>query len=59
YVILLGGTTPLSPAFFRYGVDAVAGTRIVDAGAALAAINQGATFKQIGGKLLLTLFRSK
>ncbi|HEY88305.1 MAG TPA: DUF364 domain-containing protein [Thermoflexia bacterium] len=59
YVVLLGGTTPLSPVFFRYGVDAVAGTRIVDAGAALTAISQGATFKQIGGKLLLTLFRNK
>ncbi len=59
YVVLLGGTTPLSPVFFRYGVDAVAGTRIVDAGAALTAISQGATFKQIGGKQLLTLFRNK
>ena len=57
YVIVLGGTTPLSARFFATGVDAVAGTRIVDSTAALATISQGATFKQIQGKQLLTLFK--
>ncbi len=58
YVVVLGGTTPLSPRFFAYGVDAVAGTRIVDSTAALTSVSQGATFKQVGGKQLLTLFKA-
>ncbi|MBN1260745.1 MAG: hypothetical protein JXB35_08700 [Anaerolineae bacterium] len=56
YVVVLGGTTPLSERFFATGVHAVAGTRIVAAGAALRSVSQGATFKQIRGKQLLTLF---
>ncbi len=57
FVVVLGGTTPLSERFFAYGVDAVAGTRIVDGPTAVQCVEQGATFKQIQGKLLLTLFR--
>lgn len=57
YVVVLGGTTPLSTRFFVYGVDAVAGTRIVDSTAALTTVSQGATFKQIRGKQLLTMFK--
>ena len=59
YVVVLGGTTPLSRVFFDYSVDAVAGTRIVDSTAALATVSQGATFRQIRGKQLLTLFKNK
>jgi hypothetical protein len=55
FVILLGGSTPLSPLLFDYGVDAVAGTRVVDVPAALRTVGQGATFPQIRGKRLLTL----
>jgi len=58
YVIVLGGTTPLSRVFFDHGVDAVAGTHIVDATAALTTVGQGATFRQIRGKQLLTLFKT-
>ncbi len=57
YVIVLGATTPVSPAFFTVGVDAVSGTRIVDPASALTAVSQGATFRQIPGKRLLTMFR--
>lgn len=57
YTLILGGTTPLSTAFFDYGIDAVAGTRIVDPEAAARSISQGATFKQIQGKQLLMLVR--
>ncbi len=57
FVIMLGGTTPLTPTLFEYGVDAVAGTLLVDPEPALRAISQGATFKQIPGKRLLTQFR--
>lgn len=59
YVILLGGSTPLSPVMFdrRGGVDAVAGTLVVDVAAAIRTIEQGATFPQIEGKRLLAMMR--
>jgi hypothetical protein len=57
FVMVMGGSTPLSPLFFDLGVDAVAGTYVVDATAALRAVSEGATFRQIGGKRLLTLFK--
>jgi len=58
FVILLGGSVPLSPVLFEHGVDAAAGTRIEDASAALRAIAQGATFRQIPGKRLLTMIHA-
>ncbi len=57
FVIMLGGTTPLSRTLFAHGVSAVAGTRVIDSTAALRSVSQAATFKQILGKQLLTLFR--
>jgi len=56
YIILLGGTVPLSPIFFEYNVDALAGTRVVDADLALRCISQGAKFPQIKGtqRLIMT-----
>jgi len=59
FVILLGGSAPLSPLLFDRGVDAVAGTRVVDVSAVLQAVGQGATFRQIPGKRLLVLMRDK
>ena len=57
YVLLMGGSTPLSPLFFDVSVDAVSGSYVVDVDAVLRAVSQGATFPQIPGKRLLTLFR--
>lgn len=57
FVIMLGATTPISPVLFESGVDAVSGTLVTDPSAVLQAVSQGATFKQIPGKRLLTLFR--
>ncbi|MEJ5310416.1 MAG: DUF364 domain-containing protein [Anaerolineae bacterium] len=59
FVVVLGGTTPLSPVLFEAGVDAVAGTLLTDPAAALVAVSQGATFPQIPGKRLLTMFASR
>ena len=59
YVVVLGGTTPLSPLLFASGVDAISGTHIVNPAAALLSISQGATFRQIRGKQLLTMFRQE
>lgn len=59
FVILLGASAPLSPVLFDYRVDAVCGTRVVDVPAALQAVSQGATFRQIPGKRLLTMMREE
>ena len=57
FVILLGGSAPLTPVLLDLGVNAIAGTRVVDVPAVLQAIAQGATFRQIPGKRLLTMMR--
>jgi len=57
FVILLGGSAPLSPVLFDHRMDALAGTLVVDVPAALRAVSQGATFPQIPGKRLLTMMR--
>jgi len=57
FVILLGGSAPLTPVLFERGVDAVSGTRVVDVPAALRTVGQGATFRQIAGRRLLTMMR--
>lgn len=55
YVIILGGTTPLSPVLFDYGVDALSGTHVVDTEQVLRCVSQGATFRQLKGVRLLTM----
>ena len=58
-VVVLGPSTPLSPVLFDYGVDVIAGTRVVDAGVALRCVSEGATFRQIKGVRLLTMERKE
>ena len=55
YVLMLGPTSPLSPVLFDYGVDLIAGTRVVDPAAALAVAGQGAIFRQMRGVRLVTM----
>jgi hypothetical protein len=57
YVVVLGGTAPLSPVLFDYGVDAVCGTKVVDLELVLRCVSQGATFPQLKGVLRLTLLK--
>ncbi len=59
FIVLLGGSTPLSPVLLDLGVSAVAGTLVIDVPAAVRAISQGAVFPQIPGKRLLTMMREK
>ena len=49
FIIMLGDTVPLSPVLFDYGVDALSGTRVIDADLALRCVSQGANFRQIKG----------
>jgi len=55
YVVILGGTAPLSSVLFDYGVSAVSGTRVTDPDTVLRCVSQGATFRQIKGVRLLTM----
>ena len=57
FVVLLGASAPLSPVLLERGLDAVCGTKVVDVPAALGAVGEGATFRQIPGKRLLTMAR--
>ncbi len=59
YVVILGGTTPLSPVIFDYGVSALSGTKVIDSEATLHCVSQGATFRQIKGIRLLTIQKEK
>jgi uncharacterized protein len=49
YVMVLGDSVPLSPVLFKYGIDAVSGTRVIDAELAMRCVSQGATYRQIKG----------
>ena len=59
YVVILGGTVPLLPILFDYGVDAISGTRVVDPEIVLCCVSQGATFRQIRGIRLLTMTKER
>jgi uncharacterized protein (DUF4213/DUF364 family) len=55
YVVILGGTAPLSPVLFDYGINAVSGAKVIDSEMVLRCVSQGATFRQISGIELLTI----
>ena len=57
YVVVLGDTALLSPVLFDYGVDAVSGTKVIDADLALRCVSQGANFRQIKGIRRLTMLK--
>jgi len=58
FVVVLGGTAPLSPILFDYGVDAVSGTKVIEPETILDFVSQGATFRQIRkGVRLLTMVK--
>jgi len=58
FVVVLGGSAPLSSVLLERGVSAISGTTIVDVDAAVRAVAQGATFRQIPGRRLLSLLRT-
>ncbi len=57
FILVLGASTPLSPLLFDYGVSAISGTVVTDIPAMLTAVSQGANFRQIPGRKLLTMLR--
>ena len=46
-VLVLGPSTPLSPALFDYGVHLLSGAVVQDVEAVLRAVSQGANFRQV------------
>jgi uncharacterized protein (DUF4213/DUF364 family) len=46
---MLGASTPMMPLLFDYGLDVLAGCKVIKSDSALTSIGQGATFKQITG----------
>jgi uncharacterized protein (DUF4213/DUF364 family) len=45
--ILLGPSVPLTPIFFEWGVDILCGSIVTEIDSVMAAVRQGATFRQV------------
>ncbi len=59
FVVILGPTTPLSPALFDYGVDILAGVKVVELDKTIRSISQGAIFSQVEGVRLVTMAKER
>jgi uncharacterized protein (DUF4213/DUF364 family) len=57
FVMLLGPSTPLTPALFKFGFDVLCGTVIEDPTAVLRAVEQGAVTSQITGVRRVCLWK--
>jgi uncharacterized protein (DUF4213/DUF364 family) len=59
FVVIVGPTTPLSPVLFDYGVDILAGTKVVEPDKTIRSISQGAIFSQVKGVKLVTMAKER
>jgi uncharacterized protein (DUF4213/DUF364 family) len=59
FIVMLGPTTPLSPVLFDYGVDVIAGTKVVEPDKTILSISQGAMFRQVEGVRLVTMAKER
>jgi len=59
FTVLIGPTSPLSPVLFDYGVDVIAGTKVVEPERAIRCICEGAMFKQVEGVKLVSMSRER
>lgn len=55
FTIVLGPSAPLTPVLFDYGVNAVCGTQVKDPELLIKYLKQGATFRDLKGKRLVTV----
>jgi uncharacterized protein (DUF4213/DUF364 family) len=55
YIVVLGGTAPLSTVLFDHGIAAVSGTLVTDPEVVLRGVSQGATYRQLKGVRRVTL----
>jgi len=58
FKMLIGPSTPMTPILFEYGLDALAGCKVVEPDFVFNRVAQGATFKQVQGVKLLIMQRS-
>ena len=59
FTIMVGPTSPLSPVLFDYGVDVIAGVKVVEPEKTIRCISEGAIFSQIRGVKLITMINPK
>ena len=59
FIVLVGPTSPLSPVLFDYGVDVIAGVKVVEPEKAIRSISEGAIFTQVKGVKLLTMTKRR
>jgi uncharacterized protein (DUF4213/DUF364 family) len=59
FVVMVGPTTPLLPVLFDYGVDILAGTKVVEPDKTIHSISQGAIFSQVKGVRPVTLAKER
>ncbi len=57
FIVMLGPTTPLSPVLFDYGVDVLAGVKVVEPEKTIRSISEGAIFSQVEGIRLVTMVK--
>jgi uncharacterized protein len=55
FKIMLGASTPMLSLLFDYGLDVLAGCKVINPDSVFTSISQGATFKQIKGIKLLSM----
>jgi len=55
FVIMVGPTSPMSAVLFDYGVDVIAGVKVVDTEKVLLTISEGAKLPQVRGIKFLTM----
>lgn len=56
-LLLLGPSTPVTSALFRFGFDALSGVRVVDVDAAATSVEGGESFRNMTGLKRVTLLR--
>jgi len=59
FVVMVGPTTPLLPVLFDYGVDILAGVKVVEPDKTIRSISQGAIFSQVEGVRLITMAKER
>lgn len=59
FVVIVGPSTPLSPILFDYGVDVLAGVKVVEPDKTIRSISQGAIFSQVEGVRLVTMAKEE
>ena len=58
-VVIIGPTSPLSSVLFDYGVDVIAGVRVVEPKKTIRSISEGAIFTQVEGVKLVTMTKER